>query len=49
MGGKGKIHIERLNENNFRIWKIQIEDHLYQKDLYPSLGGMKPVELEQPK
>jgi len=39
MAGEGKIRVERFNDANFRFWKMHIEDYLYQKDLYLSLGG----------
>ena len=39
MAEEGKIRVERFNGTNFEFWKIQIEDYMYQKDLYLSLGG----------
>ncbi|KAK2978065.1 hypothetical protein RJ640_015703 [Escallonia rubra] len=38
--GKGKI--EKFNGMNFQWWKMQVEDYLYQKDLYLPLVGEKP-------
>ncbi|KAK2967224.1 hypothetical protein RJ640_000698 [Escallonia rubra] len=37
--GKGKI------EMNFQWWKMQVEDYLYQKDLYLPLVGEKPEAM----
>ena len=44
MVGEGKIRVERFNSV---FWKMQIEDYLYQKDLYLSLDGKihKPKEM----
>ena len=36
-----KIKIKKFNGHNFRWWRMQIEDYLYQKDLYLPLGGKK--------
>ncbi|KAK3037045.1 hypothetical protein RJ639_031619 [Escallonia herrerae] len=38
--GKGKI--EKFNGMNFQLWKMQVEDYLYQKDLYLPLLEEKP-------
>ena len=37
-----KIGIEKFDGFDFSFWKIQIEDYLYQKDLYEPLLGVKP-------
>jgi len=41
------IRVERFNNANFEFWKIQIENYMYQKDLYLSLGekAQKPKEM----
>ena len=39
MAEEGKSRVEKFNSQNYQLWKIQMEDYLYQKDLYPSLGG----------
>ena len=39
MAEDGKFRVEKLNGQNFSLWKMQMEDYLYQKDLYLSLGG----------
>ncbi|KAK3004505.1 hypothetical protein RJ639_018768 [Escallonia herrerae] len=41
--GKGKI--EKFNGMNFQWWKMQVEDYLYQKDLYLPLVGEKPEAM----
>jgi len=35
----GKFRVEKFNGQNFSRWKMQMEDYLYQKDLYLPLGG----------
>ncbi|KAK3014803.1 hypothetical protein RJ639_009134 [Escallonia herrerae] len=40
---KGKI--EKFNGMNFQWWKMQVEDYLYQKDLYLPLVGEKPEAM----
>ena len=40
MAEEGKLKIEKFNGKNYQHWKIQMEDYLYQKDLYLSLSGM---------
>ena len=41
------IRVERFNNANFEFWKIQIENYMYQKDLYLPLGekALKPKEM----
>ncbi|KAK3022595.1 hypothetical protein RJ639_046200 [Escallonia herrerae] len=41
--GKGKI--QKFNGMNFQWCKMQVEDYLYQKDLYLSLVGEKPEAM----
>ena len=47
MADEGKLRIEKFNGTNFGFWKMQIEDYLYQKDLYLPLGGRakKPEKM----
>ena len=45
MAENGKFRVEKFNGQNFSLWKMQMEDYLYQKDLYLPLGGKK----KQPK
>ena len=37
-----KVKIEKFNGVDFGFWKMQIEDYLYQKNLYQPLLGEKP-------
>ena len=34
-----KFRFEKFNGQNFSLWKMQMEDYLYQKDLYLPLSG----------
>ena len=38
MEEEGKFRVEKFNGQNYQLWKVQMEDYLYQKDLYMSLG-----------
>jgi hypothetical protein len=48
MAEEGKLRIEKFDGSNFGFWKMQIEDYLYQKDLYLPLEGKtsKPKDME---
>ena len=39
MAEEGKFRVEKFNSQNYQLWKMQMEDYLYQKDLYLPLGG----------
>ena len=39
----GKFRVKKFNGQNFSLWKMQMEDYLYQKDLYLPLGGKKKM------
>ena len=39
MAEEGKFRVEKFNVQNYQLWKMQIEDYLYEKELYASLGG----------
>ena len=39
MAENGKFRVKKFNGQNFSLWKMQMEDYLYQKDLYLPLGG----------
>ena len=43
----GKFRVEKFNGQNYQLWKMQMEDYLYQKDLYLPLGGKasKPTSM----
>ena len=34
----GKFRVEKLNDQNFPLWNMQMEDYLYQKDMYLRLS-----------
>ena len=38
MEEEGKFRVKKFNTQNYQLWKMQMEDYLYQKDLYLSLG-----------
>ena len=39
MADEGKLRVDRFNGQNFQLWKMQMEDYLYQKDLWKLLEG----------
>ena len=39
MAEDGKFRVDKFNGENFLLWKMQMEDYLYQKDLYLTLSG----------
>ena len=42
MAKDGKFRVKKFNGQNFPLWKMQMEDYLYQKYLYlPSSGKIK--------
>ena len=47
MAEEGKFKVEKFNGQNFQLWKMQMEDYLYQKDLYVPLDGKakKPAAM----
>jgi hypothetical protein len=36
----GKFRVEKFNDQNYQLWKMQMEDYLYYKDLFLPLGGI---------
>ena len=42
-----KVKIEKFNGVDFGFWKMQIEDYLYQKNLYQPLLGEKPESMKK--
>ena len=38
MADDGRSRVDKFNEHNFSLWKMQMEDYLYQKDLYTPLS-----------
>jgi hypothetical protein len=39
MSEDGKFRVEKFNGQNYQLWKMQMEDYLYQKDLFLPLSG----------
>ena len=39
MANEGKLKVKKFSENKFKLWKMQMEDYLYQKDLWKPLEG----------
>ena len=39
MEDEGKLRVDNFNGKKFQLWKMQMEDYLYQKDLWKSLKG----------
>ena len=48
MAEEGRYSIEKFIGSNFGLWKMQIEDYLYQKNLYLLMGGVakKPETMK---
>jgi hypothetical protein len=48
MAEDGKFRVEKFNGQNYQLWKMQMEDYLYQKDLFLPLGGVekKPTAMK---
>nr|KYP53220.1 Retrovirus-related Pol polyprotein from transposon TNT 1-94 [Cajanus cajan] len=42
-----KVKIDKFNGSDFKFWKKQIEDYLYQKKLYQPLSKNKPETISQ--
>ena len=34
MAEDGRFRVEKSNGQNFQLWKMQMEDYLYQRDMY---------------
>ena len=48
MSEDGKFRVEKFNGQNYQLWKMQMEDYLYQKDLFLPLSGVakKPTTMK---
>ena len=48
MAEDGKFRVEKFNGKNFPLWKMHMEDYLYQKDLYLPLSRKteKPTSMK---
>jgi hypothetical protein len=41
MSEDGKFRVEKFNSQNYQLWKMQMDDYLYQKDLFLPLSGVE--------
>ena len=41
----GKFRVEKFNGQNYQLWKMQMEDYLYQKHLFLPLGGIEKKSI----
>lgn len=46
MDEDGKVKINKFEGHHFGFWKMQIEDHLYQKKLHLPLSEHKPETMD---
>jgi hypothetical protein len=48
MSKDGKFRVKKFNGQNYQLWKMQMEDYLYQKDLFLPLGRVakKPTAMK---
>jgi hypothetical protein len=48
MSEDGKFRVKKLNDQNYQLWKMHMEDYLYEKDLFLPLGGIEknPVDAK---
>jgi hypothetical protein len=48
MSEDGKFKVEKFNGQNYQLWKMYMEDYLYQKDLFLPLGRIakKPTAMK---
>ena len=35
---EGKFRVKKFNDQNYQLWKMKMEEYVYQKYLYLSLG-----------
>ena len=47
MAEDGRFRVEKFNGQNYQLWKMQMEDYLYQRDLYLTLSrkSKKPTSM----
>jgi hypothetical protein len=38
MSEDGKFRVKKFNVQNYQLWKMQMQDYLYQKDLFLPLS-----------
>lgn len=41
------VKIKKFKDQYFGLWRMQIEDYLYQEKLYEPLTGLKPRAMKQ--
>ena len=48
MAEEGKFRVKKINGKKYQLWKMQMEDYMYQKDLHLPLGGKEkqPVSMK---
>ena len=34
----GRFRVEKFNDENYQLWKMHMEDYIYQRDLYEPLS-----------
>jgi hypothetical protein len=39
------FRFNKFNGQNYQLWKMKMEDYLYQKDLFLPLGGMEKKSM----
>ena len=56
MAEEGKFRVENSNGQNYKLWKIQMEDYLYQKDcnfhdatITLNIWSKSPMNMNIPK
>jgi hypothetical protein len=48
MSEDGNFMVNKFNGQNYQLWKMQMEEYLYHKDLFLPLGGVakKPTTMK---
>jgi hypothetical protein len=48
MSKDGKFRVDKFNGQNYQLWKMQMEDYLYQKVIFLPLRGVakKPTAMK---
>jgi hypothetical protein len=41
----GKFKVEKFNDQNYQLWKMKMEDYLYQEDIFLRLGGISKKSM----
>jgi hypothetical protein len=51
MAEDGKFGVNKFNDQNYKLWKMKMEDYLYQKDLFLLFGGIEnnPMTMKDEK